>query len=54
MSLQPEEHNAKYFVVVYKGSQSVVVYGKDDNGDYTKSVKTFTCSTGKKSSPTRT
>ena len=54
MSIQPTEHSAKYFIVVYKGSQSVVVYGKDKNDDYTKSVKVFTCSTGKKSSPTRT
>ena len=53
MSLQPTSHSAKYFVVVYKGSQSVVVYGKDKNDNYTKQVKVFTCSTGKKSSPTR-
>ena len=53
MSLQPDSHTAKYFIVVYKGSQSVVVYSKDTNGDYTKQTKVFTCSTGKKSSPTR-
>ena len=53
MTLQPKEHSAKYFIVVYKGSQSVVVYGKDNHDDYTKQIKVFTCSTGKKSSPTR-
>ena len=53
MKLQPSSRKAKYFVVVYKGSQSVVVYGKDKNEDYTKQVKVFSCSTGKKSSPTR-
>ena len=53
MSVQPDSHSAKYFVVVYKGSQSVVVYGKDENNDYTKQIKIFTCSTGKTSSPTR-
>ena len=54
MQLQPTDHSAKYFIVVYKGSQSVVVYGKDDNRDYTSKVKVFTCSTGASSSPTRT
>lgn len=54
MKLQPSARKAKYFIVVYKGSQSVVVYGKDKNEDYTKQVMVFTCSTGKKSSPTRT
>ena len=54
MSLQPEDHSAKYFIVVYKGSQSVVVYGKDSDRNYTVSKKIFTCSTGKSSSPTRT
>lgn len=54
MKIQPEDKSAKYFIVVYIGSQSTVVYKKDKNGDYTKQVKVFTCSTGKKSSPTRT
>ena len=53
MQLQPTSHTAKYFIVVYKGSQSAVVYGKDKNDDYTKQIKVFTVSTGKKSSPTR-
>lgn len=50
--IQPKDHTKKYYIVVYKGSQSVVVYGKDKKGDYTKTVKIFTCSTGKKSSYT--
>lgn len=52
--IQPDDHSAKYFIVVYKKSQSVVVYGKDQNDNYTKEIKIFTCSTGKTSSPTRT
>ena len=51
---QPSEHSAKYFIVVYKASQSVVVYSKDKSGNYTKKVKSFTCSTGKSNSPTPT
>lgn len=30
-----------------------MVYGKDDNGEYTRVIRTFTCSTGRSSSPTR-
>lgn len=48
-----KDNTPKYYIVVYKGSQSTVVYGKDDKGKYTKIVKTFTCSTGASSSPTR-
>ena len=54
MKLQPDDRSAKYFIVVYIGSQSTVVYKKDSSDNYTKQVKVFTCSTGKKSSPTRT
>ena len=54
-NIPPNKYNeSKYYIVVYKGSQSTVVYGKDDDGNYTRKVKTFTCSTGKDSSPTRT
>lgn len=53
-TIQPHDHSAEYFIVVYKKSQSVAVYGKDKNNAYTKEIKIFTCSTGKKSSPTRT
>jgi len=45
---------APYYIVVYTGSQSVVVYGKDSDGYYNKVIKSFTCSTGKASTPTRT
>lgn len=47
-------YSSKYYIVVYIGSQSTVVYGKDENGEYTKIVQCFTCSTGKGSTPTRT
>ena len=49
-----KNNGSKYYIVVYKGSQSTVVYRRDSNGDYTRQVKVFTCSTGAKSSPTRT
>ncbi|MBQ1414012.1 MAG: L,D-transpeptidase [Clostridia bacterium] len=45
--------SSPYFITVYKGSQSTVVYGKNSNGAYTRIVKIFTCSTGRSSSPTR-
>lgn len=47
-------YSSKYYIVVYIGSQSTVVYGKDENGEYTKIIQCFTCSTGKGSTPTRT
>ncbi len=47
-------YKSKYYIVVYTGSQSTVVYGKDSTGAYSKIIKKFTCSTGnKQSSPTR-
>lgn len=47
-------YKSKYYIVVYTGNQSVVVYGKDDTGAYSKIIKKFTCSSGNKSnSPTR-
>ena len=49
------DHKSKYYIVVYTGSQSAVVYGKDAAGDYSKQIRSFTVSTGKKSSsPTKT
>lgn len=49
-----QNYKSPYYIVVYTGSQSVGVYGKDDAGEYTRLVKAFTCSTGRKdSSPTR-
>lgn len=47
-------YQSPYYIVVYTGSQSVVVYGKDSSGAYSKIVKSFTCSTGNRNStPTR-
>ena len=47
-------YQSPYYIVVYTGSQSAVVYGKDSSGAYNQIVKTFTVSTGRKSStPTR-
>ena len=49
-----QNYESPYYIVVYTGSQSVGVYGKDADGEYTRLVKAFTCSTGRKdSSPTR-
>lgn len=49
------DYRSPYYIVVYTGSQSAVVYGKDNDGKYTRLVKSFTVSTGiKGSSPTRT
>lgn len=53
-NIKNPNYKSKYYIVVYTGSQSVVVYGKDSTGAYSKIVKKFTCSTGNKSSsPTR-
>lgn len=53
-NIKNPNYKSKYYIVVYTGSQSVVVYGKDSTGAYSQIVKTFTCSTGNKSSsPTR-
>lgn len=48
------DYESKYYIVVYTGSQSTVVYGKDSDGEYNKTIKVFTCSTGAGSSPTKT
>ncbi len=47
-------YESRYYIVVYTGSQSVVVYSKDDAGAYNRISACFTCSTGASSSPTRT
>ncbi len=47
-------YKKKYYIVVYTGSQSVAVYGKDSDGYYNQLVKCFTCSTGTKGHETRT
>ncbi len=51
--IKDPDYKSKYYIVVYTGSQSVVVYGKDKTGAYNVKVKTFTVSTGKSSTPTR-
>lgn len=53
-NIKNPNYQSPYYIVVYTGSQSVVVYGKDSSGAYSKIVKNFTCSTGNKSiTPTR-
>lgn len=53
--IREPDYRSPYYIVVYTGSQSAVVYGKDSAGQYTRTVKCFTVSTGKKGvSPTRT
>ena len=39
-------YESDYYIVVYTLNCSVLVLGKDENGRYTKTVKTFLCSTG--------
>lgn len=48
------DYESPYYIVVFTGSQSVVVYGKDENGRYNVKTKCFTCSSGAKGTPTRT
>jgi len=49
------DYKSKYYIVVFAGeSQSVAIYSKDKAGKYSVLEKCFTCSTGAKSSPTRT
>jgi len=49
------DYKSKYYIVVFAGeSQSVAIYSKDSSGKYSVLEKCFTCSTGSKSSPTRT
>lgn len=47
------DYKSKYYIVVYTESQSTVVYGKDSTGAYNVIYQSFTCSTGKSSSPTK-
>lgn len=52
--IKDPDYKSKYYIVVYTGSQSAVVYGKDDSGAYNVKVKAFTVSTGRiGSTPTR-
>lgn len=48
------DYKTPYYIVVYIGSQTVVVYSKDENGKYTNISQVFTCSTGAVETPTRT
>lgn len=41
-----QEQGNKYFIKVFVGSQSVVAYTKDKNGEYTVPAKIMVCSTG--------
>ncbi len=47
-------YKTKYYIVVHIGSQSVAVYGKDEDGYYNRLVKSFTCSTGMQGYGTKT
>lgn len=48
------DYKSPYYIVVYTGSQSAVVYGKDQSGAYNRQIKAFTVSTGRHNvSPTR-
>jgi Uncharacterized protein conserved in bacteria len=52
--IKDPDYKSPYYIVVYTGSQSTVVYGKDESGNYTRLIKSFTVSTGRKNStPTR-
>ena len=51
--IKDPDYKSIYYIVVYTGSQSAVVYGKDQTGAYNVIVKAFTVSTGKSSTPTR-
>lgn len=53
--IKSPDYKSKYYIVVYTGSQSAAVYGKDSTGGYSVLIKCFTVSTGKKgTSPTKT
>ncbi len=39
-------YESDYYIVVYTLNCSVLVLGKDENGRYTNTIKTFLCSTG--------
>ena len=45
-------YKSDYYIVVYVGTQCVVVYGKNEKGQYAVESKCFMCSTGAKSTPT--
>ncbi len=45
-------YESDHYIVVYVGSQCVVVYGKNDKGQYAVEEKLFICSTGTEKNPT--
>ena len=52
--IKDPDYKSPYYIVVYTGSQSAVVYGKDESGAYNRIIKAFTVSTGRhNATPTR-
>ncbi len=47
----PDPTPIPYAITVDVKNQAVIVYGRDDNGEYTQVVKEMVCSTGMKSTP---
>ncbi len=45
-------YESDHYIVVYVGSQCVVVYGKNEKGQYAVEEKLFICSTGTEKNPT--
>lgn len=45
-------YKAKYYIVVHLGSQSVAIYGKNENGYYNQLIHSFICSTGREGAET--
>lgn len=45
-------YESDHYIVVYVGTQCVVVYGKNDAGQYAVEEKVFICSTGTEKNPT--
>ena len=47
------DHQSEYYMVVFTGSQSVMVYKKNKNGEYKIKFHEMLCSTGGSDSPTK-
>lgn len=47
------DYESDYYIVVYTGSQNVLIYGKGSDGKYNDVVKCFVCSSGKSGHSTR-
>ena len=43
---EKERYNLPYVIEVLRNQSTTIVYGQDDNGEYTKIVKVFVCSPG--------